>query len=71
MNSTHPKITNAVTNLKAMIESDVATLTTTICRELNEFETNAIVAKAVKAVCGTLTRVEGKVFLTLIGARQS
>jgi len=69
MDSNHPVITHAVVNLRAMIEADVKILTQKIGRDLNERENNALVEKAIKAVCGTLTRVEGRVLLTLMGAR--
>ena len=69
LDSQHPTITNAITNLRAMIEADVKILSHKIGRDLNERETNALVEKAVKAVCGTLTRAEGRVLLALMGAR--
>jgi hypothetical protein len=57
-------------NLEAMIETDANALRTAIARELNEFETNAIVEKAITAICSTMTREQGRFFLKSIGARQ-
>lgn len=71
LSGSHPVIMNAVFNLRQMIETDIKKLTHSIGRKPNEREESAFVEKAIKAVCGTLTRAEGNFFLAVVGARQS
>lgn len=67
----HPVILNAHTNLTSMIETDIQVLTHSICRQLNTFEKDAIINKAIKAVCSSMTPEQGRFFLISLGARPS
>ncbi len=57
--------------LEALIETDIKALEAAIARQVNDFEKNAIIEKAIKAVCSTMTRKEGRAFLRSMGAKQS